>query len=45
LPVSWYSTGYETWAQTTDAATTSVSVDTGVALAGGLATSLLGSAS
>ncbi|MBX0302546.1 organomercurial lyase [Haloarcula salinisoli] len=36
---------YETWAAETDAATTSVPVETGVALAGGLAENLFGLAS
>jgi len=36
---------YETWAGTTDAATTSVPVETGVALAGALAENLFGPAS
>jgi len=35
---------YETWAETTDAATTGLSVETGVALAGGLAEKLFGPA-
>lgn len=36
---------YETWAETTDAATTSVPAETGVALAGALAENLFGPAS
>ena len=38
-------TEYETWAAATEAATTSVPVETGVALAGGLAEQLFGPAS